>query len=296
MQPLSRRSFGEKIDTFWSVRVFFKEFLMGFCFSEVLPDVYHIEDSLEVCMTLLSGNREALLVDAGYGLEDTAAFAATLTDKPIRPVLTHGHYDHILGAGWFSEASLLEEDWKLAQEHEVAFWRKRALEEAARRGIQTDENAYLSRPAPVWKKLEEGWIDLGGLSVRVIRCAGHTEGSAVFYIPERALLLTGDDWNPCTWLFFPEALPVQDYRRNMQNLLKLPFRHILCPHRKELYERSMLEDFISGLTDDKLLSAKPVDTGAWPGIQTVQAEPAPGQCLVFDTEKMRRYRQGCERG
>lgn len=264
---------------------------MGFCFSEVLPDVFHIEDSLGVCMTLLCGSREALLVDTGFGLEDVAAFASSLTDRPIRPVLTHGHYDHILGAGWFSEAALLEEDRELAQEHGSAFWRKRTLEEAARRGFYADEEAFLSRPAPVWKKLEEGWIDLGGLSVQVIRCPGHTEGSAVFYIPERALLLTGDDWNPCTWLFFPEALPVQVYRRNMQQLLKLPFRHVLCPHRTELYERSMLEDFITGLTDDKLLSVKPVDNGAWPGIRTVQAEPAPDQCIIFDAEKMRRYGQ-----
>jgi len=53
-----------------------------------------------------------------------------------------------------------------------------------------------------------------------------------------------------------------------------------------LFERNMLEDFIMGLTAETLLSAVPVDTGAWMGIHTVQAEPAPEQCLVFDTDKM----------
>ena len=48
---------------------------MSFWFREVLPDVYHIEDALGVCMTLLCGSREAVLVDAGFGLEDVAAFA-----------------------------------------------------------------------------------------------------------------------------------------------------------------------------------------------------------------------------
>ena len=129
-------------------------------------------------------------------------------------------------------------------------------------------------------------IDLGGLSVRVVHCPGHTDGSAVAYVPERSLLLTGDDWNPCTWLFFPEALPVQEYRKNIRKLLDLPFQSILCPHRRELYERSMLEDFITGISDENLISAKPVDTGSWMGIQTVQAEPAPDQCLVFDSAKM----------
>ncbi len=265
---------------------------MGFRYKEVLPDVLHIEDALGVCMTLLRGSREALLVDSGYGLEDVAAFAASLTDRPIRLLLTHGHYDHILGAGCFPEAALFEEDLPLAREHEFRFWRERALEAAASRGIAADEQAYLAGPEPVWKPLEEGTIDLGGLSARVIRCPGHTRGSAVLYVPERALLLTGDDWNPCTWLFFREALSPPAYRENMRKLLALPFSHVLCPHSAELYDRRMLEDFITGLTDERLLSAKAVDTGAWLGIRTAEAEPAPGQCLVFDEDKLRRALRG----
>ena len=258
---------------------------MSFLCREVLPDVFHIEDALGVCMTLLCGSREALLVDAGFGLEDAAAFAASLTEKPVRLLLTHGHYDHALGACWFAEAEIFDEDTALAREHGQAFWRQRALDEAGRLSLGVEENAYLTRPLPPLKGLREGTIELGGLSARVLRCPGHTPGSAVVYVPERELLLTGDDWNPCTWLFFPEALPAQEYRRNMRSLLKLPFRHVLCPHRTELYDRSMLEDFLAGLTDDALQSAKPVDTGAWLGIRTLEAEAAPGQCLVFDAVK-----------
>ena len=258
---------------------------MSFLCREVLPDVFHIEDALGVCMTLLCESREALLVDAGFGLEDAPAFAASLTEKPIRLLLTHGHYDHALGACWFAEAEIFGEDMALAREHGQAFWRRRALDEAGRRSLHVEENAYLTRPLPPLKGLREGTIELGGLSARVLRCPGHTPGSAVVYVPERELLLTGDDWNPCTWLFFPEALPVREYRRNMRALLALPFRHVLCPHRTELYGRSMLEGFLAGLTDAALLSAKPVDTGAWLGIRTLEAEAAPGQCLVFDAAK-----------
>ena len=258
---------------------------MSFSYREFFPGVFHIEDALGVCMTLLVGGERALLVDAGFGLEDAAAFAASLTDRPLRLVLTHGHYDHILGARYFPEAALFEEDLPLAREHDGAFWRKRALDAAALQGIAADERAFLSAPGPVWKKLEEGAIDLGGLSVRAIRCPGHTPGSAVFYVPERELLLTGDDWNPCTWLFFPEALPVSEYRRNMEKLLELPFRHVLCPHRTELYDRGVLEAFLGGLTDETLLAAKAVDTGEWLGVRTAEAAPAPEQQLVFDADK-----------
>ena len=258
---------------------------MSFQVQEVLPGICHIEDALGVCITLLCGNRQAVLVDAGFGLEDVAAFTASLTDRPIRLILTHGHYDHILGAGYFPEAALFPEDVPLAQEHEISFWRKRVLEEASVRGIPTDEHAFLSAPAPVWTVLETGTIDLGGLSVEVIHCPGHTPGSAVIYVPERELLLTGDDWNPTTWLFFREALPVRDYLRNMRALLELPFRHVLCPHDKTLFERSELDRFVLGLTDAALAAAKPVDTGEWLGIHTMEAVPAPGQRLVFDAAK-----------
>lgn len=107
----------------------------------------------------------------------------------------------------------------------------------------------------------------------------------MLYVPERGLLLTGDDWNACTWLFFPEALLVREYRRNMRSLLALPFQYVLCPHRSELYERGMLEAFFTGLTDETLLSAKSVDTGGWLGIHTLEAEPAPGLRLAFDAAK-----------
>ena len=260
---------------------------MSFSYRELLPDVFQIEDALGVCMTLLVGKEQALLVDAGFGLEDPTAFIGTLTDRPVRLILTHGHYDHAMGAQWFPEAAVFPEDVPLAQEHRGTFWRQRMLDSAAEQGIQTDAEAFLAAPEPRWTKLEEGRVDLGGLSAQVIACPGHTPGSAVVYVPERELLLTGDDWNPVTWLFFPESLPVEAYRRNMEKLLDLPFRHVICPHRCELYERSMLESFVRGLTEEALQAAKPVDTGHEMGIHTMEAEPAPGQCLVFDVDKWR---------
>ena len=261
---------------------------MSFWMQEVLPQVFHIEDALGVCMTLLAGTREAWLIDAGYGLEDVAAFVSSVTDKPVRLLLTHGHYDHALGARWFREAAIFQEDLPIVEEYTRRQWRKKVLQTAAEMQFElSEEDArdYLSAGMPVWRPLSEGTADPGGFSVRTILCPGHTPGSAVFYVPERRLLLTGDDWNPCTWLFFPEALPAKEYLANMNKLLALPFEQILCPHRRELYDRSMLEQFLEGLTDESLALAEPTDTGHFPDIQTVQAEPAPDQVLVFDRGK-----------
>ena len=44
---------------------------------QVCPGIYHITDAMGVSMTLIEGQEEAVLFDAGYGTEDVRAFAAT---------------------------------------------------------------------------------------------------------------------------------------------------------------------------------------------------------------------------
>ncbi|MGN1021254.1 MAG: MBL fold metallo-hydrolase [Aristaeellaceae bacterium] len=256
--------------------------MQGFRPAEVMPGVIHIEDPMGVCMTLLQGRDRALLVDAGYGTADVGAFIAGITDRPVTLVLTHGHHDHALGARWFPASRMFAEDQPDFALYTGEATRARIAGDARARGISLPED-FLTCPIPMPGPLAEGDVDLGGLTARILRCPGHTPGSAVVYVPERELLLTGDDWNPCTWLFFPAALPVEDYRRNVSELLTLPFRHVLCSHRHCLYGRDMLEDFLLGLTDDALLASHPVDVG-YPQ-RTWQAELPRGQVLVFDRDK-----------
>lgn len=257
---------------------------MGFKANEALPGVWHIQDCMGVCMTLLTGEQYALLVDTGYGLENVGAFVRTLTDLPVRVLLTHHHHDHALGARWFGEAWMFDEDaadWPL---YAGQSQRERVLEQAKAKGLPA-EGDFLGDPIPMPLSQREGRVDLGGMTAEVIRCPGHTPGSAVVWVPERRLLLTGDDWNPCTWLFFPAALPVHDYLRNVRALLELPFEHVLCSHQPTLYPRAKLEAFLNGMTDDVLRAARPVKPGPYPEIDTRQAELPDGQVLVFDWAK-----------
>lgn len=91
------------------------------------------------------------------------------------------------------------------------------------------------------------------------------------YVPERKLLLSGDDWNPCTWLFFPQALGLREYRSNMRGIQQLPFEKVLCPHRETLYDRWMFDDFFNALTDGNLRAAEPVNIAPYEQIDTCQA-------------------------
>ena len=257
---------------------------MGFTVREVLPGVRHIEDGMGVCMTLLTGGERALLVDTGYGLEDVAACVRSLTGLPLTVLLTHHHHDHAMGARWFPETLMFSEDradWPL---YTGAEQRARVLAQAGSRGL-TAAGDLLAADIPVPRALEEGPIALGGLTAEVILCPGHTPGSAVIWVPERKLLLTGDDWNPCTWLFFPAALPVRDYLRRMRALLELPFEHVLCSHQPSLFPREALETFLASLTEETLRDARPVTIGPYEAIDTRQAALPGGQALVFDWAK-----------
>lgn len=253
-----------------------------FAAQEFLPGVWHIEDPMGVCMTLLCGNKCALLVDTGYGTADVRRFIATLTDRPITVLLTHAHHDHALGARWFDRTLMFPEDATLFPLYTGEHFRTRVAESARSRGLSLPED-FLTATIPQPDLLTEGDIPLGGLTARVMRAPGHTPGSAVVYVPERSLLLTGDDWNPCTWLFFPEALPVDAYRAQLCSLLSLPFQHVLCSHRMALYDRSMPEDFAAALTDTALSAARPVDVG-YPQ-DTRQIHLPHEQVLVFDWQK-----------
>ena len=256
--------------------------MTGFKAAQVLPGVWHIADCRGVCMTLLTGKNRALLVDTGYGLEDVHAFVRTITPLALTVLLTHAHHDHILGARWFEETRILHADLADFASYTSSFQRNRVQEQAKAKGLIPPDD-FLIAPIPAPAGMNPCIMDLGGLTAHIMACPGHTPGSAVIWVPEHKLLLTGDDWNPCTWLFFEQALPVETYRANMLEVQKLPFEHVLCSHQPTLFARAKLDDFLNGLTDDLLRAAHSVNMGR--AADTREVFPAPGQNLVFDWNK-----------
>lgn len=248
---------------------------------EVLPGVTHIQDPMGVCMTLLCGSRQALLIDAGYGLWDVHAFVRTLTELPLRLLLTHAHHDHAMGACWFDEAGLLDAERPYYDLYTDEAHRQTVFHRAVEQGLQPPP---ITRPMPLPTVIQPGSIDLGGLTARIIACPGHTPGSFVVEVPERKLLLTGDNWNPCTWAFFPETPGVSALKRNMQPVLDLPFEHVLCSHRPDLFPRESIDFFYQNLTQEALAAAPKVDMG-W-NIDTHQLNLPDGQYIVFDLAKL----------
>ncbi len=255
---------------------------------EVLPGVFLMRDPMGVCMTLLRGSREALLVDTGYGLGNARRAAETLAKGPLRVLLTHGHHDHALGALDFDSVLLSKEDREVYRTYTGRAWRERVLAQAAQKGFllgPEQEKRYLGFPVPAPESIGEMDLDLGGMTARVLPCPGHTPGSLLVYVPERKLLLTGDNWNPCTWLFFPEALGARGLRDGMRRFLELDFDYALCGHSFALEDAGRVRTFFDGLTDTALEGASSCPEGDRVGKKTRRALLPKEQIFVFDWDK-----------
>lgn len=142
----------------------------------IIGDVYELEKlrdgmwSIEedgVRSFLLEGEREALLVDTGYGTGDILKAVRSLTEKPVFVVNTHADIDH-LGCNALFERVYM---------HPAEF--ARYYEEAIPK----------TAPLPIF---EGDIIDLGAFRLEVILTPGHTPGSIMLLERERRFLIAGD--------------------------------------------------------------------------------------------------------
>lgn len=260
-----------------------------FSVQESMPGVFHIKDALDVCVTLLVGKDAALLFDTGYGLFPLPDLVRSLTDKPLSVLLSHGHHDHAAGAYQFPEVWIDAADMPVCKKYTDVDIRRSVWQRAAKEGCLPeafDADAYESvGTGPVFP-LERDSFSLGGLTAQVVAMPGHTPGAVGLFVPEYALLLVGDSWNPATWLFFPESGPVREYARMMQGIRALPFQQVLASHYHHLASGDRLASYINGLTSECLEAAKPIDMPGYGHIHVRSCRPGGDTVLYFNGDKL----------
>lgn len=103
--------------------------------------------------------------------------------KPVKVLLTHGHFDHIVGI------SLLEQIWDMkyyAHKNEIALL-PRYCKEGEYVGF------YVKEPNSTINQIVEGdIIPFGNSALQVIETPGHSHGGVCYYIPEAKMLFSGD--------------------------------------------------------------------------------------------------------
>jgi hypothetical protein len=91
----------------------------------------------------------------------------------------------------------------------------------------------------------------------------------VLYLPEQQVLLTGDDWNPCTWMWFPTSVAANVWRDRMQELIRTiktdfgtGIEEVVCSHQPKPRTGAELKGFLDYMTDERMKEAPAVDMGA----------------------------------
>ena len=127
---------------------------------------------------LVEGNDQAVLIDAGTYVPNLDKIVAKITQKPVTLLLTHGHGDHVGGAGSFPEVYLNEADRQMF-------------------------SMNLRRYDGEIKYLTEGQIiDLGGRKLEVVFTPGHTQGSVTFFDKANHYGFSGDAFGSTNLLVF----------------------------------------------------------------------------------------------
>ena len=268
--------------------------------NHVLPGVRHITDAMGVSFTLVEGSNRAILFDTGYGMEDVKAYVETLTDKPITVYLSHGHHDHMLGAKWFGKTFLCAEDMEEFIERTGEGQRTKVMKQAQDQKVPVPEDfmtAAIALPEAIRFTGKTGAFEsrrenLGDFEVLVIKVPGHTPGSIVLYVPANDLLLTGDDWNPCTWMWFPTSDAANRWRDRMKELIRTleeesgrNIRHVICSHQPMMREGDEIKGFLEYVTDERMKEAPSIDMGAPINTHEIRNDKK-GWQLIFDHDKI----------
>lgn len=170
---------------------------MNFDWESLTPGVWRVRlPFLDVTVGLVAGDAGALLVDAGTTLAEACAIdedVHTLTGQPVRQiVLTHHHFDHVLGIAHFSGAHI-----HCAPEvaETLATARAHLRNDAIGYGADPEEvDRTILALRPLIHETRGTTVHLGSRTVAVIHPGpGHTNHDLIVVVPgRRAVVFCGD--------------------------------------------------------------------------------------------------------
>lgn len=179
--------------------------------EKVSERIYRISMTY-VCCYLIVGDKEAILLDAGWGYGDLKAVVESITDLPITLVLSHGHPDHIGSAAQFETAYLNDRDLAMIEsQSDVDLRRRLMLNYEAADFVEDPDLWVAARTEPYLSLTEETIFDLGGVTFQPYDLPGHSAGSMVFIVPEERIAIFGDAISHPTLMFFDNSSTVREH-------------------------------------------------------------------------------------
>ncbi len=169
-----------------------------------------IDDAGESSAYLVRGRDKAVLIDTLNGVENLAELVATLTDRPVMVVNTHGHIDHIGCNHNFPEAWIHRDDLNIYRQH-FQFLRQ-GMKDGGAPFLPTGDECkmHLIEPGTV--------LDLGGVTLEIVAIPGHTPGSIALLDRAARLLFTGDAINGQIWMQLDHSTKLATYLASLNAL------------------------------------------------------------------------------
>lgn len=185
---------------------------------------------------LLRGDKQAVLIDTGLGVDNIKNVVDRLTTLPILVLTTHVHWDHIGGHKYFDNIAVFEneESWlsgnfpiSLNIVKDNLMYRPCDFPE----GFNINNyNIFQGVPSKI---LNDGdIIDLSTRQLKVIHTPGHSPGHCCFYERDRGYLYSGDlIYKGCLDAFYPTTNP-QLFMESVQKVQLLPIKKVLPAHHQ----------------------------------------------------------------
>jgi glyoxylase-like metal-dependent hydrolase (beta-lactamase superfamily II) len=190
--------------------------MLTFQSEKITPRITRIFGFCGELMYLVEGDVRAALIDTGSGFGSLKGCVDALTDKPLVVLITHGHIDHAMGASEFKDVYMSHKDFYIFDVHGKEEGRKMGLSMSSLGDKITDEDFIPTADKSLFQDLRHGDVfDLGGVTVEMFECPGHTLGTLTMLIREERLLLLGDACNPRTFLFGGYSTGIETYRKSL---------------------------------------------------------------------------------
>lgn len=191
-----------------------------FVTREAADGVWLICEPGHVCCWLFAGRDRAVLVDTGLGIASIRAVAESLVDCPVVVANSHYHFDHVGGNAEFADRAIhragatlvtCEPNPDVLRSYETNVGSLAAVAAELRRnhqefyGVFPRESGLAPLPRPLLgmpgaplptQVLEDGdRIELGGVTLTVMHCPGHSPDAVAFIDEGRGIAAIGDNLN-----------------------------------------------------------------------------------------------------
>jgi glyoxylase-like metal-dependent hydrolase (beta-lactamase superfamily II) len=174
----------------------------------------------QMTSTVIRSGKSCLVVDPGYFPRELVDLAKLIpkTAKVEAVLLSHSHWDHVVGNGIFPGVPVYTSTVLAQSIREGGILATEAMNKAR----EYDSQWYVERPwgydwpMDIRGMDDGGWFNVGDLDIEVFLIPGHApDGMA---IRAEDWLLVGDYLSPCEIPFVDD---LADYRRTLQRLLTI---------------------------------------------------------------------------